>query len=167
MQLPAAPPGGDHVEYLQSLTVNFQNTSHQPLCGVQSMLSFPVVCLTYDQRCQQGARVCLFVCAAVVHLGWSYVTYLCELSYVMTAYKPKCCRRASVLDMQEGDPYPQYPDDADVPQGQSEVAFRVKAATDIKALGNELYKKVQRHIPCICLCCLVATLRGLWMACSI
>ena len=73
----------------------------------------------------------------------------------------------SVLDMQEGDPYPQYPDDADVPQGQSEVAFRVKAATDIKALGNELYKKVQRRILCICLCCLIATLRGLWMACSI
>ena len=43
---------------------------------------------------------------------------------------------------QEGDPYPQYPDDADVPEGQSEVAFRVKAATDIKALGNDLYKKV-------------------------
>ncbi|KAL3130719.1 hypothetical protein ABBQ38_000068 [Trebouxia sp. C0009 RCD-2024] len=42
---------------------------------------------------------------------------------------------------EEGDPYPQYPDDADVPEGQSEVAFRVKAATDIKALGNDLYKK--------------------------
>ena len=52
--------------------------------------------------------------------------------------------------MQEGDPYPQYPDDADVPQGQSEVAFRVKAATDIKTLGNDLYKKVCMHGPPIC-----------------
>lgn len=54
--------------------------------------------------------------------------------------------------MQEGDPYPQYPDDADVPQGQSEVAFRVKAASDIKTLGNELYKKVHRNKSFVCLC---------------
>ncbi len=44
--------------------------------------------------------------------------------------------------MQDEDPYPQYADDADIPEGESEVAFRVKAATDIKALGNDLYKKV-------------------------
>ena len=56
------------------------------------------------------------------------------------------------MDVQEGDPYPQYPDDADVPQGQSEVAFRVKAATDIKTLGNELYKKVHRKGSLVCLC---------------
>lgn len=43
--------------------------------------------------------------------------------------------------LQEGDPYPQYADDADVPEGQSEVTLRIKAATDIKALGNEFYKK--------------------------
>lgn len=55
-----------------------------------------------------------------------------------------------MLGMQEGDPYPQYPDDADVPQGQSEVAFRVKAATDIKSLGNDLYKKVCLHGPPVC-----------------
>ena len=46
--------------------------------------------------------------------------------------------------MQDEDPYPQYADDADIPEGESEVAFRVKAATDIKALGNDLYKKVAR-----------------------
>ncbi len=44
--------------------------------------------------------------------------------------------------MQDEDPYPQYADDADIPEGKSEVTFRVKAATDIKALGNDLYKKV-------------------------
>lgn len=42
---------------------------------------------------------------------------------------------------QDEDPYPQYADDADIPEGESEVTFRVKAATDIKALGNDLYKK--------------------------
>lgn len=42
---------------------------------------------------------------------------------------------------QDGDPYPQYADDADVPEGETEVIFRVKAASDIKALGNALYKK--------------------------
>lgn len=71
------------------------------------------------------------------------------------------------MHVQEGDPYPQYPDDAEVPQGQSEVAFRVKAATDIKALGNDLYKKVHRRSPCICLCCLIDIPRNLWMACLI
>lgn len=44
---------------------------------------------------------------------------------------------------QDGDPYPQYADDADVPEGETEVIFRVKAASDIKALGNALYKKVR------------------------
>ena len=85
----------------------------------------------------------------------------------MRAYNPKFCRRACVLDVQEGDPYPQYPDDADVPQGQSEVAFRVKAAADIKALGNDLYKKVHWHTPWICLCCLIYILMNSWMAYSI
>lgn len=54
-----------------------------------------------------------------------------------------CCSKGKRLMLwQAGDPYPQYADDADVPEGESEVAFRVKAATDIKALGNDLYKKV-------------------------
>ena len=42
MHLPAAPAGVDRVEqYLPSLTVNFRIISHQHLCGLQSMLSFP------------------------------------------------------------------------------------------------------------------------------
>ena len=44
--------------------------------------------------------------------------------------------------LQDGDPFAQYPDDADVPEGESEVAFRIRAATEIKGIGNELYKKV-------------------------
>ena len=43
--------------------------------------------------------------------------------------------------LQDGDPFAQYPDDADVPEGESEVAFRIRAATEIKGIGNELYKK--------------------------
>ena len=45
------------------------------------------------------------------------------------------------LHLQDGDPFAQYPDDADVPEGESEVAFRIRAATEIKGIGNELYKK--------------------------
>lgn len=45
------------------------------------------------------------------------------------------------LRLQDGDPFAQYPDDADVPEGESEVAFRIRAATEIKGIGNELYKK--------------------------
>lgn len=66
---------------------------------------------------------------------------------------------------QEGDPYPQYPDDADVPEGQSEVAFRVKAATDIKALGNDLYKKVL-PITCCVYNCILQTFCTLCCNCS-
>lgn len=47
--------------------------------------------------------------------------------------------------VQDGDPFAQYPDDADVPDGESEVTFRIRAATEIKGIGNELYKKA-RHL---------------------
>jgi hypothetical protein len=42
---------------------------------------------------------------------------------------------------QEGDPYPEWPDDAEVAPGQSEVSFRLAAAEVIKAKGNELFKQ--------------------------
>ncbi|CAK0785606.1 hypothetical protein CVIRNUC_008817 [Coccomyxa viridis] len=44
---------------------------------------------------------------------------------------------------QEGDPYPEWPDDVEVPQSQSEVQFRLGAAETIKARGNELFKQGQ------------------------
>lgn len=45
--------------------------------------------------------------------------------------------------MQDGDPFAQYADDADVPEGETEVAFRIRAATEIKGIGNDLYKKAR------------------------
>ncbi|CAL5224429.1 g7113 [Coccomyxa viridis] len=42
---------------------------------------------------------------------------------------------------QEGDPYPEWPDDAEVPSGQSEVEYRLAAAETIKGRGNELFKQ--------------------------
>ena len=50
-----------------------------------------------------------------------------------------CC-----VALQEGDPYPEWPDDVEVPQSQSEVQFRLGAAETIKARGNELFKQVQK-----------------------
>ena len=45
--------------------------------------------------------------------------------------------------VQEGDPYPEWPDDAEVPSGQSEVEYRLAAAETIKGRGNELFKQVR------------------------
>ncbi|EIE27802.1 cyclophilin-type peptidyl-prolyl cis-trans isomerase [Coccomyxa subellipsoidea C-169] len=42
---------------------------------------------------------------------------------------------------EEGDPFPEWPEDAEVPEGQSEAAFRMAAAETIKAKGNELFKQ--------------------------
>lgn len=42
---------------------------------------------------------------------------------------------------QEGDPYPNWPEDAEVPPGQREVDFRMAAAEAIKGAGNELFKR--------------------------
>lgn len=39
-------------------------------------------------------------------------------------------------------PYPAYPDDAEVPEGMAAFDFHVKAASDIRAAGNEFFKKV-------------------------
>ena len=50
-----------------------------------------------------------------------------------------CC-----VALQEGAPYPEWPDDVEVPQSQSEVQFRLGAAETIKARGNELFKQVQK-----------------------
>ena len=44
--------------------------------------------------------------------------------------------------LQEGDPYPEWPDDVEVPESQSEVHFRLAAAETIKGRGNELFKQV-------------------------
>jgi hypothetical protein len=46
--------------------------------------------------------------------------------------------------LQEGDPYPEWPEDAEAPEGQSEAAFRMAAAETIKGRGNELFK-LERH----------------------
>ena len=45
--------------------------------------------------------------------------------------------------MQEGDPYPEWPEDAEVPAGQREAAFRLAAAEDIRAKGNTLFKEAR------------------------
>lgn len=47
-----------------------------------------------------------------------------------------------MLSWQEGDPFPEWPEDAEVPEGQSEAAFRMTAAETIKAKGNELFIQV-------------------------
>ncbi|KAK9836289.1 hypothetical protein WJX81_002323 [Elliptochloris bilobata] len=41
---------------------------------------------------------------------------------------------------EEGDPYPEWPDDAEVPPEQREVDFRLAAAEAIRAKGNALFK---------------------------
>ena len=46
--------------------------------------------------------------------------------------------------MQEGDSYPEWPEDAEAPEGESEVSFRLAAAETIKGRGNELFKQ-ERH----------------------
>ena len=46
--------------------------------------------------------------------------------------------------MQDGDPYPEWPEDAEAPEGESEVSFRLAAAETIKGRGNELFKQ-ERH----------------------
>ena len=46
--------------------------------------------------------------------------------------------------MQEGDPYPEWPDDAEVPPGQREADFRLTAAEAIRAKGNALFKEVRQ-----------------------
>ncbi|KAK9815444.1 hypothetical protein WJX72_003733 [[Myrmecia] bisecta] len=42
---------------------------------------------------------------------------------------------------EEGDPYPAYPEDATVPEGEQELAFRSRAAEQVKARGNALFKE--------------------------
>jgi len=51
--------------------------------------------------------------------------------------------KISAMLVQEGDPYPEWPDDAEVPAGESEVQFRLAAAETIKGRGNELFKQVR------------------------
>ena len=47
--------------------------------------------------------------------------------------------------LQEGDPYPEWPEDAEAPEGQSEAAFRMAAAETIKSRGNKLFKAERHH----------------------
>ena len=39
------------------------------------------------------------------------------------------------------DPYPAYPEDADVPEGTTLIAFRMEAADKIRELGNGHFKQ--------------------------
>ena len=43
--------------------------------------------------------------------------------------------------VQEGDPYPQWPDNAEVPESQSEVEFRLAAAKTIKGHSTRILKR--------------------------
>jgi len=53
-------------------------------------------------------------------------------------------RAGLILDLaQEGDAYPEWPEDAEVPPGQREVDFRLAAAEAIRARGNALFKAVR------------------------
>ena len=45
--------------------------------------------------------------------------------------------------MQDGDPYPDFPEDGDLPEGDAEVKARMEAATAIKGRGNDLFKQVR------------------------
>ena len=40
------------------------------------------------------------------------------------------------------DPYPAYPEDADVPQGTSLIPFRMEASEKLREQGNALFKQV-------------------------
>ncbi len=44
--------------------------------------------------------------------------------------------------LQEGDPFPEWPEDADLPEGEAEFSFRIAAAETIRSKGNELFKQV-------------------------
>ncbi|CAL8463756.1 g3290 [Coccomyxa elongata] len=43
--------------------------------------------------------------------------------------------------IEEGDPYPEWPEDAEVPEGEAEVSFRIAAAETIRSKGNEFFKQ--------------------------
>ena len=45
--------------------------------------------------------------------------------------------------VQDGDTYPDFPEDGDLPEGEAEVKARIEAATAIKARGNDLFKQVR------------------------
>lgn len=44
---------------------------------------------------------------------------------------------------QEGDPFPEFPDDTDLPAGEDEVSFRLKASNMIRDRGNILFNEVR------------------------
>lgn len=47
------------------------------------------------------------------------------------------------IPVQDGDTYPDFPEDGDLPEGEAEVKARIEAATAIKGRGNELFKQVR------------------------
>lgn len=49
---------------------------------------------------------------------------------------------------QDGDPYPLYVEDMDVPEGAEEANVFAAAAGEIRAKGNELFKAVKCLPPC-------------------
>ena len=42
------------------------------------------------------------------------------------------------------DPFPAYPEDADVPEGSSLISFRTEAAEKVRELGNAHFRQVCR-----------------------
>ena len=47
------------------------------------------------------------------------------------------------IHVQDGDTYPDFPEDGDLPEGEAEVKARIEAATAIKGRGNDLFKQVR------------------------
>lgn len=47
------------------------------------------------------------------------------------------------IPVQDGDTYPDFPEDGDLPEGEAEVKARIEAATSIKGRGNDLFKQVR------------------------
>lgn len=50
------------------------------------------------------------------------------------------------------DPFPTHPEDADVPEGQQLVPFRLQAAEKLREAGNACFKQVWVLLPSQCAC---------------
>ena len=78
--------------------------------------------------------------------------------------------KISAMPMQEGDPYPDWPEDAEVPPGQREVDFRMAAAEAIKGAGNELFKReryqdaLHKYNKARARPCTACLLKALWLS---